>query len=81
MGEGADGDEVDTCGSDCTDAVEGDAAACFGEGATVDLLDGGPKVFNREVIQENRVDVGGKDSVDLTEMIDFDFEMSGVREC
>ena len=51
MGKGTDGDEVDSCRGDIADAIERDAPAGFDEGATIDLPNGGAKVFNREVIQ------------------------------
>ena len=81
VGEGADGDEVDACGGDVADAVEGDAAAGFGERAAGDLLDGGAKIFDGEVVEHDGVDVGGEDCLDLVEAVDFDFEVGGVGEC
>ena len=79
VGEGTDGDEVDAGGGNLADEAQGDAAAGFGEGSAVDLLDGDSKIVDRKVVEENGVDVGGEDRVDLVEAIDFDFQVSGVR--
>ena len=80
VGEGSYRDQVDTCGGDVPDSVEGDAAAGFGESPAVDLLNCGPKIFDGEVVEENGVDVSGENVVDLVEAVNFDFEVSSVRE-
>ena len=80
VGKGAYGDEVDTCGGNVADEVQGNAAAGFGQRPAVDPPDGGAKIVDGKVVEENRVDVGGEHCVDLVEAIDFDFEVCGVRD-
>ena len=80
MSKGTDRDDVDPGGSDMADAVEGDASAGFDEGASGDLLDSDAEIVDREVVEEDGVDAGGEDCVELIEAVDFDFQVGGMRQ-
>lgn len=80
VGKGAYGDDVDAGGGDVADATEADAAAGFDEDATIDLVDGDAEIGEGEVVEQDTVDAGGEDGLDLLEAIDLDFEVGGVGE-
>ena len=80
MREGAGGDEVDAGFGDGAYGVEADVAAGLGERAAGDLMHGGAQLVRGEVVEQDGVDAGGEDGLDLVGTVDMDFVGGGVRE-
>jgi hypothetical protein len=78
VGEGSYRDDVHAGGGDLVNGVEGHSSAGFDENAAVDLSDGGAEIGERKVVEQDAVDSGGEDGLDLVEAIDLDFEVGGV---
>ena len=78
--ERADADEVDTGCGDRGDAIEAGVAACFDESAAGDLLHANAEIVEREVVEQDRVDLCCQHGLDLVEAVDFDFHVGGVRQ-
>ncbi len=74
MSEGADRDDIDAGGGDGGDVLLRDAAGGLGEGASADLLDGGAKLLDGHVVQQDDIGAGGQGLVHLARVADFHFD-------
>ena len=74
MRQRADGNEAGAGGGELRHPIEGDAAGDFRQHATMRAGDGLADLFERQVIEKDRVGAGGKRLVDLREALRLDLD-------
>ena len=80
MGEGSDGNHINTCLGDVCHGIQIHPTGCFNNGAALDDPEAFTQILIGEIIQHDGVDAGGEHGFDLINAIHLHLDVGGVGQ-